>query len=58
MLATKRKKQKEVARLWRQFVKRRDTATRNELVEHYLPLVRYHAERIKTSSNLPRMVDI
>ncbi len=58
MLATKRKKQKEVAKLWRQFVKRRDTATRNELVEHYFPLVRYHAERIKTSSNLPSMVDI
>jgi RNA polymerase sigma factor for flagellar operon FliA len=47
-----------VAKLWRHYVKRRQVATRNELVEHYLPLVRYHAERIKTSSNLPSVVDI
>ncbi len=58
MLATKKKKHKEILKLWRQFVKKRDTATRNTLVEHYLPLVRYHAERIKTSSNLPSVVDI
>lgn len=58
MLATKRKKAKEINRLWLQFVRKRDTATRNTLVEHYLPLVRYHAERIKTSSNLPSVVDI
>ena len=58
MLATKKRKKKEVARLWRQFVKRRGTSDRNELVEHYLPLVHYHAERIKTSSNLPSVVDI
>jgi RNA polymerase sigma factor for flagellar operon FliA len=45
-------------KLWRDFVRRRETRVRNELVEHYLPLVRYHAERIKTSSNLPSVVDI
>jgi RNA polymerase sigma factor for flagellar operon FliA len=60
VLVTKRKRRKkgEVAGLWRRFVKNRDTATRNTLVEHYLPLVHYHAERIKTSSNLPNVVDI
>jgi RNA polymerase sigma factor for flagellar operon FliA len=44
--------------LWRQFAASRDVTARNQLVEHYLPLVKYHAERIKTSSNLPSMVDV
>jgi RNA polymerase sigma factor for flagellar operon FliA len=53
-----KKQQKDIMKLWHRFAAQRDTETRNELVEHYLPLVRYHAERIKTSSNLPAMVDI
>jgi RNA polymerase sigma factor FliA len=58
VLATKRRKLKEVMKVWRNFVRHRKDADRNELVEHYAPLVKYHAERIKTSSNLPSVVDV
>jgi RNA polymerase sigma factor for flagellar operon FliA len=58
VLTTRSRKPKDIAKLWHRFAAQRDMEARNELVEHYLPLVRYHAERIKTSSNLPAMVDI
>ena len=50
------KKQGEIDKLWRQYVRRRSPDLRNRLIEHYLPLVRYHAERLKVG--LPGMVDI
>ena len=50
------KKQCDVDRLWRQYVRHRDPEVRNRLTEHYLPVVRYHAERLK--AGLPGLVDI
>ncbi len=46
---------KDIESLWSRFVEKGDDATRNQLIEHYLPVVRYHAQRIK--STLPRCVD-
>ncbi|MCG3177965.1 MAG: RNA polymerase sigma factor FliA [Phycisphaerae bacterium] len=33
-------------RLWGEFGRRRDHASRNRLLEHYLPVVRYHARQL------------
>jgi RNA polymerase sigma factor for flagellar operon FliA len=46
----------EVAELWRQFKEHPDTPLRNRLVERYLPLVKYNAERIW--QRLPEGVDL
>ncbi len=46
-----------VARMWRDFIADRSNQTlRNALIEQYLPLVRYHAERVW--SRLPDEVDV
>ena len=46
-----------VARMWQDFIVDRSNQTlRNELIEQYLPLVRYHAERVW--SRLPDEVDV
>lgn len=47
----------DVAQLWKEFKKRPDNRElRNRLVEQYLPLVRYHGERVW--SRLPQGVDV
>ena len=53
--ATAKVPAKTVEKLWRQFHKRNDDASRNGLLENYLPLVRYTAERLATK--LPDEVD-
>ena len=45
-----------VAVRWERYHVDRDVAIRNRLVEHYLPLVRYQAERLK--AKLPANVDV
>ena len=46
-----------VARMWQDFIADRSNQTlRNALIEQYLPLVRYHAERVW--SRLPDEVDV
>lgn len=42
--------------IWANYAKQKDKATRNYLMEKFLPLVRYNAERIHT--RLPDEVDI
>ena len=47
----------DVARLWQNFIEDRSNQTlRNALIEQYLPLVRYHGERVW--SRLPDEVDL
>jgi RNA polymerase sigma factor FliA len=46
----------ELRDAWLQFVETRDPELRNELMEHYLPLARYTADRI--SAKLPSEVDV
>ncbi len=44
------------AALWTRFLSGRDAESRNRLVEHYYPLVRYLAEKLK--ARLPLSVDV
>ncbi|MCI0341097.1 MAG: FliA/WhiG family RNA polymerase sigma factor [Planctomycetales bacterium] len=44
------------APLWARFLAQRDSDSRNRLVEHYYPLVRYLAEKLK--ARLPLSVDV
>jgi len=53
--ATAKRSADEVAQVWKAFLKSRDESTRNELMENYLPIVRYTAERL--GSKLPDEVD-
>src|SRR5262249_32862076 len=46
----------DVPQLWKDYRARPTTELRNQLVEHYLPLVKYNAERIW--SRLPEGVDL
>lgn len=46
----------ELAGAWASYVRTRDIAGRNRLMEHYLPLVRTLAERL--GERLPRSVDV
>jgi len=46
----------QVSGLWNRYKTSRDLDTRNRLVEHYLPLVRYTAERM--SAKLPDEVEV
>src|SRR5271156_3003828 len=46
----------DVPQLWRDYHSSRSVALRNQLVERYLPLVRYNAERIW--SRLPEGVEL
>jgi len=53
--ATAKATAKTIEKLWRQFHRRNDDVSRNGLLENYLPLVRYTAERLATK--LPDEVD-
>jgi RNA polymerase sigma factor for flagellar operon FliA len=46
----------DVAALWKRFAQTRDLATKNRLIENYLPIVRYVAERLMTK--LPQSVEV
>jgi len=48
--------QKDVQSLWQEYTRTRDPALRNELIEIYLPIVKYNADRIR--AKLPDEVDI
>jgi RNA polymerase sigma factor for flagellar operon FliA len=48
--------QQELQALWDQYQKHPTEELRNKLVEHYLPLVKYNAERVHTK--LPDEVDV
>jgi len=52
----KQDKQAEIAKLWQNFHKNRNDQTRNALMEQYLRLVKYTAERIYTK--LPDKVEL
>ena len=52
----RRRDEDATTRLRRRYAKRRDDETRNTLVEKYLPLVRYQAERLK--AKFPNCVDL
>lgn len=47
---------KELQELWERYQATRDRELRNRLMEHYLPLVKYTADRI--SAKLPNEVDV
>jgi RNA polymerase sigma factor for flagellar operon FliA len=53
---TKPKIDKELLALWRRFKRRGKGEHRNQLIEHYLPLVKYNAERI--CAKLPDEVEL
>jgi RNA polymerase sigma factor for flagellar operon FliA len=46
----------DVAKLWKSYKKTADQTVRNQLIEHYLPLVKNHAERLK--AKLPGVVQV
>jgi RNA polymerase sigma factor for flagellar operon FliA len=46
----------DIAAVWREYKETESTESRNQLVEHYLPLVKYNAERIW--ARLPDGVDL
>jgi RNA polymerase sigma factor for flagellar operon FliA len=50
------KRREETKGLWRRFKHEEDMEARNDLIEIYMPLVRYTAERLK--GKLPQCVDI
>lgn len=50
------RKEESIADLWRAYHRTNSQETRNRLAEHYLHLVRYHAERI--AARLPQEVDV
>ena len=47
---------KDIAKLWKTYKKSGDQVVRNQLIEHYLPLVKNHAERLK--AKLPGVVQV
>src|SRR5436190_20011280 len=47
---------KDIARLWKTYKKSGGQTVRNQLIEHYLPLVKNHAERLK--AKLPGVVQV
>jgi RNA polymerase sigma factor for flagellar operon FliA len=51
-----KKRREELDRLWRFFKETEDPEVRHQLIEAYLPLVRYTAERLK--GKLPQIVDL
>jgi len=55
MMPTKTSKD-EVAALWTRFTQTHDPAVKNALIEHYLPIVRYVAERLM--AKLPQNVEV
>ena len=46
----------EVAKWWKNFKKTKSSVHRNRLLEHYLPIVKYTAERLH--AKLPEEVDV
>ncbi|MBI4578657.1 MAG: FliA/WhiG family RNA polymerase sigma factor [Planctomycetes bacterium] len=46
----------DIQEVWKRYKATRDRPTRNTLMEHYLPIVRYTADRI--SAKLPNEVDV
>jgi len=49
-------KQQQVEKWWREFVRSKSDKARNRLLEHYLPIVKYTAERVY--ARLPAEVDV
>ena len=47
---------KDIAKLWKTYKKSGEQTVRNQLIEHYLPLVKNHAERLK--AKLPGVVQV
>jgi len=54
-IATDSESAKKIERTWKRFLKSKDEANRNILIEHYLRIVKYTAERLST--RLPDEVD-
>lgn len=54
--ATGSRSSRPIQEVWEAYTREPTEALRNELVEHYLPLVKYNAERIHT--RLPAEVDV
>jgi len=54
--ATAKAPVEEIEKVWKRFRRRRDEASRNRLIEHYLRIVKYTAERLST--RLPDEVDV
>src|SRR4030066_316096 len=52
----KTKQQLSIDQIWEQFYKTGDTHFRNLLMEHYRPIVKYTAERLR--SKLPEKVEL
>lgn len=48
--------QLDIEQVWEQFAQCRDVASRNLLIEHYLPLVKYSAERLYV--RFPKCVEL
>ena len=46
----------DILAVWQEYKATRERALRNRLMEHYLPIVRYTADRI--SAKLPNEVDV
>ena len=49
-------KKPDIDHLWREYQDKRTDGLRNQLIEHYMPLVRYNAERVW--SKLPNEVEL
>lgn len=49
-------KKVDIARVWNEYLKNKDDKSRNKLLLHYLPIVKYTA--IRLHSRLPRSVDL
>ncbi|MHC4607725.1 MAG: RNA polymerase sigma factor WhiG, partial [Planctomycetota bacterium] len=56
MARAKKRSKEEVARLWKEYKKTGALEFKNTLAEHYLPIVRYQAE--KMIERLPHNVQI
>ncbi|MDD5135154.1 MAG: sigma-70 family RNA polymerase sigma factor, partial [Phycisphaerae bacterium] len=56
MLAIKKKVEVDVDAMWKNFFKTHSEQARNRLMEHYLPIVKYTAERIYVK--LPDKVEV
>ncbi|HNX27336.1 MAG TPA: FliA/WhiG family RNA polymerase sigma factor [Phycisphaerae bacterium] len=56
MKKTRKSTMEEVQQWWNSFKKCGDDDSRNKLLEHYLPIVRYTADRLRTK--LPEEVDV
>ena len=46
----------KISRVWKHFIQHRDTQSRNILIEHYLPLVKYTSARLH--ARFPRCVEL